>query len=67
MSKPMTQIQIETAVHQIDGYYIRSPWEDEQEANFNKAKAECIKNMEIALANVQSITLEQFLKGTHRI
>ena len=67
MTKPMTQVQIETAVHQIDGYYTRSSWKDEKEATFNKAKAECIKNMEIALTNVQSITLEQFLKGTHRI
>ena len=40
MSKPMTQIQIETAVHQIDGYYTRSSWKDEKEATFNKAKAE---------------------------
>ena len=67
MTKPMTQIQIETAVHQIDGYYIRSSWKDEREPTFNKAKAECIKNMEIALANVKSITLDQFLKGTRRI
>ena len=67
MNRPLTQNQIETVVHQIDGYYTRSSWTDEKEATFNKAKAECIKNMEIALTNVQSITLDQFLKGTHRI
>lgn len=67
MTKPMSRFEIENAVHQIDGYYdLNTAKQETKKQAFEKAKAETIKNFERYLANIKEITLDQFMRGTHR-
>ena len=58
----MNQYQAKNAAHKIDGYYTPPHDRDKIKAAFEAAKAECITHLRAALAHVEQMGLEQFLK-----
>ena len=62
----MTKYQKDNAVEKIDGYFMPRANEGGVEGAFERAKAECILQLNIQLRNIQLITLTQFKEGTLR-
>ena len=55
----MNEYEQINAGHCIDGYFIPHPGESKTAA-FHRAKIEAVKNLQVQLANVESMSLEQF-------
>ena len=59
----MNRYQIENAAYKIDGYYSPCPSKPGgNAAEFERARQECIKHLRRQLADVESLTLEQFAR-----
>ena len=57
---PLTQYAIQNAVHIIEGYFIARPNETTY-TTFDRAKEEALENMKIAIANVEQISIADFM------
>lgn len=59
----MNQYQLQNAAFKVDGYYIAPRDKEHVERQFKKAQAECAKHLREDLERLESMTLEQFLRG----
>lgn len=60
--KQLTQIEKETVLYQIDGYYNIPYGNQTHEHNFESAKAELINHLKRNIANVEKATFDMFAK-----
>lgn len=56
----MDQYQRANAVHRVGGYYVRILPTTTPQVAFLKAQAECARELQIELAQVERLTFEQF-------
>lgn len=61
----LNRYQIDNAAFIIDGYFVRVPNKTEEDA-FLRAREEAVASMKRSLANVEMLTLDQFLVATKR-
>jgi len=59
----MNRFEIETAAYKVDGYFIRDFRNLRSiEDDFEKAKKECLRNLQKDILNIQRLTFGQFKK-----
>lgn len=59
----MNQYSIRNAVFRIDGYYTPPRDKNLVESEFKRAQTECINNFKRYIADIEAISLDEFLKN----
>lgn len=57
----MNQYEIANAVHMVEGYDLRVIPRKSRDEEFSAAKEECVGHLRAQLANVESLTFDQYL------